>query len=699
MKTYDAGTIRNVLLAGHSGAGKTSIAEALLFASGAITRMGKVDDGNTTTDHEPEEVKRGISVSLTLAPVEWDGVKINLLDAPGYADFTGDLRGAVRAADAVVVVVSAVDGVEVQTEAAWEAAVEAGLPRAIVINKLDRERASFERTLDELVKSFGTQVGPVQFPIGEEHEFSGVTDLLSRRAYSYGGADGRGTEGDWPDDIAGKADPYREKLAEAVAEADDSLLEKYLETGELSQDEIVRGMKAGFSEGRFTPVLLSAATHSVGVDRLAAFIHDVFPSPVDRGPVTVTKKDDSTDERACDPNGPFTAQVFKTLSDPYVGRISMFRVWSGRLRPDSSIHNASRGGEERVGQLFTLRGKDHETVSEIPAGDIGAVAKLQHAHTGDTFTTKGDDAVLAAIDLPEPLYAVAVEPKTKGDEDKLSTAFQRLQEEDPSFHVERSAETHETVIYGMGETHIDVMLERMKRKFGVEVVTRPAKIAYKMTVKAPAKAQGRYVKQSGGHGQFGVAWIEISPLGHGEGYEFVDSIVGGVIPHQFIPSVDKGVQKAMAEGAVAGIPVVDVKVNLYDGKAHSVDSSDMSFQIAGSMALREALNAAGIVLLEPVVELEVLVPDSMTGDIMGDLNSKRGKIAGMEPTGTGKTRVRALVPQAEVSRYSIDLRSITGGRGGFSMRFSHYEEVPAHLAQKIVDEAEKAKADAAAAKH
>jgi elongation factor G len=693
MKTYDASQIRNVLLAGHSGSGKTTLMEALLFGSGAITRMGKVEDGNTVSDHEPEEVKKGISVSLSMSPVEWDGVKINLLDAPGYADFAGDLRSAMRAVDSVLIVVSAVDGVEVQTEAAWEYAVDAGLPRAIVINKLDRERASFERTLEQLTGAFGTQVGPVQFPLGEEHAFEGVADLLSRKAYRYD-SDHKSAESDWPDDIAGKADPYREKLAEAVAEADDSLLEKYLEEGELSEGDIVRGVRAGFLEARLTPVLLAAADRSIGIDRLARFIADAFPSPVDRPAVTVTTRDGSEQQRAADPNGPLTALVFKTVTDPYVGRITMFRVFSGRMRPDSSIHNATRGSDERIGQLFTLRGKEHDTVSEVPAGDIGAVAKLSGAHTGDTFAAKGDEATLPAIELPEPLLAIAVEPKTKGDEDKLSTAMARLQEEDPSFRVQRSAETHETVMYGMGEAHLDVMLERMRRKFGVEVSSHPAKVAYKSTLRGSAKAQGRYVKQTGGHGQYGVCWIEVEPLDRGAGFEFVDKIVGGVIPNQFIPSVEKGVAKAMAEGVIPGIPLVDVRVRLYDGKHHPVDSSDIAFQVAGSLALREAAQQAGVVLLEPIAELDVVVPDSHTGDIMGDLNAKRGKILGMEQTGTGKSRVRALVPQAEVARYSIDLRSMTGGRGGFSMSFSHYEEVPTHFAQRIIDDAQRAREEA-----
>jgi elongation factor G len=692
MKTYEPANIRNVLLLGHGGAGKTTLTEAVLFASGALTRMGKVEDGNTVSDHDPEEVRKNISVSLSLAPVESDGVKINILDAPGYADFVGDVYGAIRAADAVLLVVSAVEGVEVQTEIAWELAVQNGVPRAILINKLDRERASFDRTIDTLTQAFGTQVAPLQFPLGEEHSFEGVADLLSRKAYRYSGAP-QGEEGEWPDDIAGKADPYREKLTEAVAEADDALLEKYLEAGELSEEEIVRGVRAGFAQGKFSPVLLAAASQPIGVDRVIHFFRDVCPSPIDRPPVQVMTKAGEEQERPVDPNGPLTALVFKTVSDPYVGRISMFKVFSGKMRPDSSVHNATQNTDERIGHIFTLRGKDHDNVSEVPAGDIGAVAKLSHTHTGDTLTMKDQPVTLPRIELPEPLLAIAVEPKTKGDEDKLSTALARIQEEDPTIRIDRSAETHETVLYCMGEAHMDVVLERMKRKFGVDVLHRPARIPYKETIKAPARAQGRYVKQTGGHGQYGVAHIEVEPMKHGEGFEFVNKIVGGVIPSQFIPSVEKGVVKAMTEG-VAGYPLVDVRVKLVDGKHHTVDSSDMSFQIAGSMALKEAANAAGIALLEPIVELEVLVPDDFTGDIMGDLNSKRGKILGMEQTGTGKTRIRAQVPQAEVARYAIDLRSITGGRGTFGMKFSHYEEVPTHLAQKIIEQAQQEKEEA-----
>jgi elongation factor G len=685
LKTYDAKDIRNVLLVGHGGSGKTSLLEAMLFTSGAVTRMGTIEDGNTVSDHDPDEQRKGISVSLSMAPVEWDGVKINVLDAPGYADFVGDLRSAIRAVDGVILVVSAVDGVEVQTEAAWELAVEAGLPRAIFVNKLDRERSSFEQTLSQLVSSFGTQVAPLELPIGAEHEFRGVADLQHEKADLYPGGP-IAEEGEWPAEIHAIADPAREKLMEAVAEADDELIEKYLEEGSISDDEIINGVKAGFASARLAPVVCGSATRAIGVDRLLAFIAEEFPSPLDRDPVEVTSKNGDAVLRPCDPAGPPTAFVFKTVSDPFVGHITMFRVFSGRVRPDSTVYNGSQGTEERVGQVFALRGKDHDSLPEVAAGDIGAVAKLAHTHTGDTLSAKDDPVRLPSIELPEPLLAYAIEPKTKGDEDKLSTGLARLREEDPTFRVARSDETHETVMYGMGEAHLEVMIERLKRKFGVEVNARPAKIAYRETIRAKAKGLGRHVKQTGGHGQYAVCNIEIEPLPRGEGFVYEDKIFGGAIPSSFIPSIEKGIVKTMSEGVISGNPMVDVKVTLVDGKFHSVDSSDMAFQIAGSLALKEAVEQAGVVLLEPIAQLDVLVPEAFTGDVMGDLNAKRGKILGMEQIGGGKQRIRAMVPQAEIARYVIDLRSMTGGRGAFSMSFDHYEELPGQLAQRVIDE-------------
>ncbi len=693
MKTYDAKDIRNVLLVGHGGSGKTTLLEAMLFTSGAITRMGTVEDGNTVSDHDPDEQRKGISVSLAMAPVEWNGVKINVLDAPGYADFIGDVRSAIRAVDAVIVVVSAVDGVEVQTEAAWELAVEEGLPRAIFVNKLDRERADFQATLDQLVSSFGNQVAPFELPIGQEHEFKGVADLLHEKADLYPSGP-RAEESDWPDDLHAMADPAREKLIEAVAESDDALIEEYLEVGTLPEEHIVSGAKDGFARARLAPVIVGSATKAMGIDRLLDFIVEEFPSPLERGPITVIGKDGTESERPSDANGPTTAFVFKTVSDPFVGHITMFRVFSGAIRPDTSVHNTTQGTDERIGQLFTQRGKEHESVPAVSAGDIGAVAKLQHAHTGDTFATKDAPVHLRPLDLPEPLLAYAIAPTAKGEEDKLATGLARLREEDPTLRVSRSEETHETVMHGMGEAHLEVMIERLKGKFGVDVVTSPAKIAFRETIRTKATATGRHVKQSGGHGQYAVCVIDVEPLPHGEGFVYESKIFGGAIPQQFIPSIEKGIVKTMVDGVVSGNPMVDIKVTLTDGKFHTVDSSDMAFQIAGSMALKEAVDQAGVVLLEPVVDLEVVVPEAYTGDVMGDLNAKRGKIAGMEQIGGGKQRIKAQVPQAEVARYVIDLRSMTGGRGAFSMTFSHYEQLPQHLAQKVIDDYQKSREEA-----
>jgi elongation factor G len=689
VKTYPTARIRNVVLVGHGGAGKTSLAEALLFVAGAITRMGRVEDGNTTTDFDPDEIAKGISISLALAPFEWKEHKVNLLDAPGYADFIGDAEAGLRAADAAILVVSAVEGLEVQTRWAWETAGALGLPRAVFLNKLDRERASFQRALEELTDAFGTAVAPLHLPIGEEHDFTGVVDLLAGRAYTYEG--GR-REGPIPDALAAQAATMRERLVESIVEVDDALMERYLEGAEIDAKEIVAALGKAVAAGTAVPVLCGAATRAIGADLLAEFLVDAVPSPADRPPVRARRGEEEV-ELPPDPAGPLAALVFKTLSDPYVGKLTFFRVWSGTFRPDQPVLNTTRGVEERVGQVFTMRGKTQDPVAEVPAGDIGAVAKLAHTVTGDTLAARSDPLVLPGISFPEPLLAVAIEPKSKGDEDKLSTALQRLAEEDPTFHHERNPETRQTLIKGMGEAHLDVIVHRLARHH-VEVSTLPPKVAYRETVRKTATAQGRHVKQSGGRGQYGICWLEVSPLPRGAGFEFEDAIVGGAIPNQFIPSVEKGVRKALEEGVLAGYPVVDVKVKLYDGKYHAVDSSDIAFQLAGALAFKEAARQAGLVLLEPIMDLEVITPDDTVGDIMGDLSARRARIEGTEPVGRGWTRIKAKVPQGEILRYAIDLRSRTGGRATFKVAFSHYEEAPPNVQERVVAEAERAREEA-----
>jgi elongation factor G len=689
MKTYQPDAIRNVGLFGHQGTGKTSLAESLLFLSGAITRVGRIEDGNTVADFEPEEIKKELSVSLSLTPVEWANHKINLIDVPGYADFIGEAQAALRVVDLAVFVVSAVDGVQVQHQILWAMAGKLGLPRMVFINKLDRERASFSRTLADLSQRLGGGFAPVDLPIGEEHEFSGVVDVLTRQAYRYDDS-GRAIPMDLSGSLAEEAERLHTQIVESVAEAHDNLLERYLEGGEITAEEVVHGLGEGLLAGTVFPVLAGSATKLIGIDRLADSLVEEGPSPTARGKaVGVRPGTEEQIEREPSPDAPLSAFVFKTVSDPYVGRISLFRVFSGRLRPDSSVHNASTDADERVGQLFTLRGKTQVPLTEVVAGDLGALAKLSHTHSGDTIAERTNPIVYPPIEAPDRVLAKAIAPKTKGDEEKLMTGLARLQEEDPALAVERNAETHQTLLWGIGEAHLEVTLERLHRKFGVDVTELPLRIPYRETVARKAQGLGRHVKQTGGHGQYAIAHLDVEPRERGAGFEFVDKIVGGVVPNQFIPSVHKGVERALTEGVVAGYPVVDVRVTLYDGKFHPVDSSDIAFQLAGASGFREAAHAAGVALLEPIMDLEVVVPDTFLGDIMGDLNSKRGRIQGTESLG-GYQIVKAKVPMAEVARYAIDLRSMTGGQGTFRMEHSHYEEVPAHLAEKIVAEAREA---------
>jgi elongation factor G len=690
MEKYEMENIRNIALFGHGDSGKTSLAEVILFNAGETKRVGKVDDGSTISDFDPDEQKRGISVNATPLTFVWKDVKINLIDTPGFADFVGEVVAAIRVVDSAVFVLSAVAGLEVQAEIIWKMADDKHMPRLVFINKMDRENASFRRCLQQLEDIYGSKIVPFQLPIGEEHDFKGVVDLIANKAFLYGD-EGKAEETEIPGDLADQVESAREKVIEGAAEASDELMEKYLEEEDISEEEVLNALLDGISQGKVVPVLCGSATHNIAIDQLINTLVNSLPSPANIKEIIGVKKDSDEEvtlEATAD--SPLSALVFSTISDPYVGRLTYFRVFSGNITSDSSVYNPNRDTDERIGQVFVIRGKNQIPVQEIPAGDIGGVAKLSETATGDTLCGKDNKVVLPPIKFFDPVMSLAVQPKTKGDEDKLSVALSRLSEEDPTFHVRRDIEVKQTIISGMGEAHLDIMMERMARKFGVNVDSDLPKVPYKETVRKPAKAEGKHKKQTGGHGQFGVAYVEIEPLERGEGFEFVDKVVGGAIPKQFIPSVEKGVRKAMEEGALAGYPIVDFRATVYDGKYHPVDSSDISFQIAGTLALKTAVTNADAYLLEPIMNVEILVPDAYMGDVIGDLNAKRGRIQGMEPEG-GLQLIRAQVPMAEMLRYSIDLRSITGGRGTFKMETSHYEEVPAHITQKITGESGKDK--------
>ena len=665
MKTFPTAKIRNVALVGHGGAGKTSLAEALLLVAGVIPRLGKVEDGSTVCDFDPEEQRRRISVSLALAPFELDGAKVNLLDAPGYADFVGDVTAALQAADLALFVVSAVEGVEVQTEVAWKLAEQRGIPRAFFVNKLDRERASFERTLDQLKELFGAGVAPLQLPIGEETALSGVIDLLNDTAIVYAGDATSGTEGPIPADMESEEHAVHDALVEGIVIGDDDLMERYLNDEQIDSTELAGALADGVAGGSVFPVLCGSATKLIGIDRLAKFLVEEAPAP------TVS-------------DGSAAAVVFKTIVDPYVGRVNVFKVLQGTVKHDDVLANSRTKGDERIHQLFTMRGKEQDTVTEVAAGDIAAVAKLADTSTGDVLGTKGATFEVDTPPPPEPVLAVAIKARSKGDEDKLANALHRLQEEDQVMRIERNPETHQTVLRGMGETHLSIALEKLSRKFGVEVDTEDVRVAYRETINGKAEAEGKLKKQTGGHGQFAVAWLRVEPKERGAGNEFVDAIVGGVIPRNFLPAVEKGIAEAEEHGGALGFPVVDVKITCFDGKHHPVDSSEMAFKTAAAMGLKEALSKANPVLLEPVSELVVTVPEASQGDIMGDLNGKRGRIQGSASVGGGEVEITANVPSSEILRYAIDLRSMTGGRGRFMARHSHYDPVPAHLVDKIV---------------
>jgi elongation factor G len=679
--SYPPSRIRNVALVGHNGAGKTTLTEALLHSTGAIPRAGKIDDGSTVTDFEPEEIKRHMSISMGIAPVVVGDVKVNLLDTPGYADFFGEVRAACSVADLVVVVVSAVDGVEAQTEAAWELAGELGLPRLVFINKLDRERASFDRTLASLQEHFGAGIAPLELPLGEESAFHGIADLLTDSAILYDSGAPRSAP--IPDDVAETEHQVREHLVEGIVVGDDALMERYLEGDIPSTEELEATLASGVADGVVFPVVCGSALTGVGIDRLASLLSEIAPSPDRRPPVTVRAGDKEQGVES-DPAGQPLARVFKTISDPYVGKISLLRVISGTLRPDTTLTNPRTHTDAKLHVLQLLRGKEAEPVPEAQAGDLVAVPKLSDTATGDTLAPKGTPVVVPGPE-PEPVnLSIAIRPKSKGDEDKLMTGLHRLQDEDTALVVERVDETHQTILRGTGETHLQVAAERLRRKFGVDVETEDVLIPYRETVTKAAEAEGRYKKQTGGHGQFGVASVRIEALERGEGFHFVDQIVGGAIPKQYIPAVEKGIIEAMSMGGVFGYPVVDVQATCFDGKFHTVDSSEMSFKMAGSLAFREAMAKAEPVLLEPISRLEVSVPASMQGEILGDLNSRRGRVQGTDSVDGGRQVITALVPTSEIQRYAVDLRSLTGGRGRFRTEHDHYDVMPSHLAERMV---------------
>lgn len=690
MKTYASNNIRNLALISHGGAGKTSLAEALLYSSGAINRLGSIEAGNTTTDYDPDEIKRQVTINTTLAPLEWNNIKINLLDAPGYFDFIGDVVGALRVADSALVVVCAVSGVEVGTEKMWSYTDDMKLPRAVFVNKLDRENADFDKTLDQLQEFFGQSVVPLQLPIGKESGFQGIVDLVEQAGYLFSAGGKEVKKADIPESLVERANSLREKLIEAVAETDDELLMKYLEGEELEQEEIRRGLRQGVRQRKVVPVLCGSATGNLGTLPLLEAIRQYLPSPVDMGAAAGTLPGSEEQVlREPGPDQPLTALVYKTLADPYVGRINYFRVYSGTLKPDSQVLNTSQDKLERIGQIFTMRGKTQIPLQEVVAGDIAAVAKLQHMVTGDTFCDRSHPVVFPRPDFPQPVISFAAEPKTKGEEEKVSMGISRFLEEDPTLRLERRAETKQTILSGMGDLHIEIVANRLAQKFGVEVELSTPRVPYKETIKGQSRVEGKHKKQTGGRGQYGHVFLELEPLGPGEGFVFEDKIFGGAVPRQYIPAVEKGLREAMEEGMAAGYPVVDIKVKLVDGSYHTVDSSEMAFKIAASMAFKKGMEQASPILLEPIVDVEVVVPEEYMGDIMGDLNSRRGRIQGMEPAG-GLQKIQAQVPMAEMFRYAIDLRSMTQGRGYFTQTFSHYEEVPAHIAEQVAAASRKA---------
>ena len=680
-----ADRIRNVALVGHRGSGKTSLHEALLHEAGATTRLGSVADGTTISDSDDDEKARGMSISASLASFEWRDVKVNLVDTPGEPSFIADALGALRVCESAVFVVNGVLGVEVGTQRLWQRAQELGVARLVYVNMLDRERADFFRVLDALKDAFGPHVVATEIPIGSEHDTRGLIDLVDMKAYEY--ADGSCTEVPIPGELAEQAQEYREKLMDEVAENSDALMERYLEGEEISHDEIVTALEDGTDHGHIFPVTCGVATSRLGSDRLLDAIVDDLPSPVQHGGLELENTTLEPDQ-----SGEMFAYVFKTRADPYAGRINLFRVYQGTVKHDTHVLNTRTHHKERIGQLLVPQGKDFKQTEAFGPGDIGAVAKLKETRAGDWLAERDEPVQMPSVKLPAPVMAFAMEPKSKGDEDKVFTALRRLQEEDPTIDLHRDMQTGEQIVAGLSQIHVEVIVERMRHRFGAEVTLKPPRVPYQETIRGGAKAHGRHKKQTGGRGQFGDCHIEIEPLQDGD-FEFVNAIKGGVIPHGFIPAVEKGVLDAMSTGTVAGYPVKGVRVRLFDGSYHSVDSSEMAFKLAGSLAMKQALDQAGSVLLEPIMLLTASVPDESVGDVMGDLSSRRGRPLGTEAVG-GMTEVKAEVPMAEVLSYAPDLRSLTGGQGEYTMEFLRYEEVPSHLAQKVVEKAREEEAAA-----
>jgi len=684
VNVYEGKNIRNVGIVGHGGSGKTSLVSAILFDTGATNRLGRVDDGNAPTDYDEDEIERKITISAKLAFCEWNKNKINMLDTPGFGNFIQEARGALRVADAAIIVVDAVSGVMVQTEKTWAYAEEFQLPRLVVVNRMDRDTASFTRSLDSIQQSLGRMCVPIQIPLGEEKAFKGVVDLVQMKAYTYQ-TDGSGkfSEGAIPADVQSRAQEYREKLVESVAESDEKLMEKFFETGSLSDEEMVGGLKKQVAEGKIYPILYTSATGNIGIQPLLNTILSLLPDAVSRGTVTGKDLQGKEVKRKIADNESFSAFVFKTFSDPFTGRVSLFRVYSGVAATEVQPYNVQKSVTERFGSVVLLQGKTQVVAPKVHAGDICAVAKLKETQTGETLSDKAHPIIYDAVKWIEPVISFAIEPKSRGDEEKISTAIHRLMDEDLGIRYKREPQTKEFLISGQGQMHVEMAVARLKKRYGVEVLLHPPKVPYRETIKGKADVQGKHKKQSGGHGQYGDCKIRMEPLPRGGDFEFVNEIFGGSIPRNFIPAVEKGIQEARQKGVLAGFPTVDFRVILYDGSYHDVDSSEMAFKIAGSLAFKKGIKEARPILLEPVMNVEVQGPEEFAGDLMGDLNSRRGRVQGMEVRGHA-TIIKAQVPLAEMLSYASDLTSKTGARGSYTMEFSHYDEVPGHLADKVI---------------